>query len=121
MAVPIVLRNQAIGALNLRFQEASVTSETIALVQEVANRLALTLESARLYEDTQRSAVRERTVASATGRMRESLELEDVLRVAADEIRQALRLEEVVVRLRTAATDGGLGPDAPLAGQEGVR
>jgi len=101
VAVPIVLRDQAIGALNLRFRGGQVPAETITLVQEVANRLALTLESARLHQDTQNRAAQERLVTEVTGRMRESLEIDTVLQNAVNEIYEALGLEEVAIQLAT--------------------
>lgn len=101
VAVPIILRDQAIGALNLRFQGERVPAETIILVQEVANRLALTLESARLYEDMQERAAQERLLTEVTSRMRESLEIDTVLQNAVNEIYEALDLEEVAIQLTT--------------------
>ena len=101
VAVPIMLRDQAIGALNLRFQGERVPAETVALVQEVANRLALTLESARLYQDSQQRAEQERLLTQVTSRMRESLDIDIVLQNAVNEIYEALGLEEVAIQLAT--------------------
>ena len=105
VAVPIRVRDQVIGALNIRLED-QVTPETIALVQEVADRLALTLESARLYEDTQHRAARERLATQVTTRMRETLDVETVLKTAVQEVRQALNLPEVVIRLVPPPGDG---------------
>lgn len=68
-------------------------------MQTLAEQSALALESARLYQDSQRRATRERMVGEVTGRIRETLNVEAVLKTAADEIRQALQLERLVVRL----------------------
>jgi hypothetical protein len=56
-------------------------------------------ESSALYRDSQRCAARERLLAEAAGRMSKSLDLETVLKTTADELFQALGLEEVVVSL----------------------
>ena len=101
VAVPIILRDQAIGALNLRFQGDQVPAETVTLVQEVANRLALTLESARLYQDSQQRAAQERLLTEVTSRMRESMEIDTVLQNAINGIYEALGLEEVAIQLAT--------------------
>jgi len=110
LAVPIRVRDQVIGALNIRFKDQQVPSETVSLVQEVADRLALTLESARLYQDTQRRAAREQMTAQITTRIRESLDMQTVLTTAAEQMRQALGLEEMLIQLTAPeqATEHGV-------------
>ena len=65
----------------------------------LGGQLSAAVERARLYQDAQRLAARERLVGEVTGSIRQSLELEDVLRVAATEIREAMGLDKIVVRL----------------------
>jgi GAF domain-containing protein len=50
-------------------------------------------------EETQQRAARDRTVSQVTARMRESLDMEAILRTAADEMRQALGLNRLVIRI----------------------
>lgn len=102
LAVPMKIREHVVGALNLRFEGESVASDTVTLMEEVANRLALALESARLYEDAQRRAARERTLADVTRRMRESLDVDAVLQNAVREMRQALDAAAVEAYLTEA-------------------
>jgi GAF domain-containing protein len=71
----------------------------------LAGQLNVALEGAQLYRDAQRRELRERTVGQVAARMRESLDMENVLQTAAEEMRQALGLERVVIRLGTPATD----------------
>jgi len=97
LAVPITLRGQVIGALNLRFEGEQVASEMVSLVQEVANRLALTLENARLLEESQRRAAHERMTREVTARMRETLDVESVLQTTIREVRERLGLAEAEV------------------------
>ncbi len=99
LAVPMRSRDQVVGALNLRFEGEGVTADTVALVEEVANRLALALESARLYEDAQRRATIDRTVTEVTRRMRENLDMDTVLQNAVREMRRALGAAVVEVHL----------------------
>jgi PAS domain S-box-containing protein len=97
--VPVTLRDQTIGVLQLHFPEQQVASNVTPLVQEVANRLALTLESARLYQDTQRRAAQEQLIGRVTTRIRESLDMETVLKTATQEMRKALGLDKITVHL----------------------
>jgi len=68
--------------------------------------LEVALESARLYQDIQRRAAQERMVGEVTARMRESLDIETVLKTTASEIRDALDLDNLVIQLAPPETDG---------------
>jgi hypothetical protein len=56
----------------------------------------------RLLDDTQRRQARQQAISAATSRMREPVELDAVLRAAVSEIRDALDLDELVIRLGSA-------------------
>ncbi|MEJ2556617.1 MAG: GAF domain-containing protein [Anaerolineae bacterium] len=101
LTTPIKARGQVIGVIGARKpDDAGVwTQDEIALLETLAEQLSVALESARLYQDTQRRAVRERLTGEVTARMRETFDVETVLKTAAQEVRQALGLPEVVVRL----------------------
>ena len=70
----------------------------------MAEQLGLALESARLYQETQRRAAREQLVGEIGSRVRETLDLETMLKTTVQEVRQALDLPEVVVRLTAQPT-----------------
>jgi len=105
LVTPIVLRGKPIGALGLRRAEGDQqwSTDDVALAEAIAEQFALAADNLRLLDETQRRAARERVVSEVTARIRESLDLETVLKVTADEMRQALGLEEFVVSL---APDG---------------
>ncbi|HOU12595.1 MAG TPA: GAF domain-containing protein [Anaerolineae bacterium] len=101
LAVPVKVRDEVIGVIDFaKSGEGDVwTAEEVALVESLTGQLGIALESARLYQDTQRAAARERLLGQVTGRMRESLDMDTVLKTAAHEMRQALGLEGVLVQL----------------------
>ena len=104
LAMPIKVREQVIGVLNFRKHEGDgpwATAE-VTLLETLVEQLGTALESARLYQDTQRRAMRERLTGEITSRMRSTLDLETILQTATDEIYQALGLDRVTVRLTTA-------------------
>lgn len=100
-AAPIKVRGQPIAVLNLRKRpdDGDWTSEEIALLESLIAQLEVALESARLYEETQRRAARERLTGEVTSRIRESLDLETMLRTAVREIGTALDLSALDMRL----------------------
>ena len=57
MGVPLLLRNNVIGAIAVdRFEVKPYTSEEIELVTAIANQAAMAIENARLFEQLQRHA-----------------------------------------------------------------
>ena len=86
--------------------EASAWSQReIELVQALAVQLGQALEGAQLYSDSQRRAVREQLLGEVTASMRESLDVDEVLRTAVQQMRRALSLAKVEVRLQPADTE----------------
>jgi GAF domain-containing protein len=109
LSVPIPVRDQVVGALNFRKAEVGEpwTDEEVTLLQNMADQLGQALESARLYQDTQRRAAREQLIGEVTARMRETLDIDAVLRTAVREIGESLALHDITVRLE--AEDDGVG------------
>jgi len=110
LVAPIMLRDQPIGALGLRraVGDQQWSTDDVALAEAIAEQFALAADNLRLLDETRRRAARERVVGEVTDRIRETLDLETVLKTAADEMRRALGLEEFVVSL---ATEGGNDSD----------
>jgi len=94
-------RGNVIGTISAHKpgQAGTWTPEEIALLETLAEQLGTALESARLYQDTQRRATRERLVGEVTSRMRESLDVERVLQAAVREFGKTLGADEVKIRL----------------------
>ena len=60
-AIPLKLRDQVIGVLNIRSNTSTSLSESqLTLIRAIAERVSLALENARLFEETTRRADRER-------------------------------------------------------------
>lgn len=103
LAVPVKLRDQVLGVLDLRFEGEPASPETISLVEEVADRLALALESARLLEETQSRARREQTIRQITEQMRRAVDVETILQTTIAQLGEAVSAPRVYVRLGTEA------------------
>ena len=108
LAVPIVVRGQPIGALGFTDKEGKRqwSADNIALAEAISEQLALAAENLRLVDETQRRAAREQLAGEVMARMRETLDMEAVLKTAADEMYKALGLDEIVIRLATDKADG---------------
>ncbi len=65
LALPLIARGEAMGALSVQsVQEAAFSGEDIAVLQVIADQLAIAIENARLYDAAQRE-ITERAVAEA--------------------------------------------------------
>ncbi len=101
LVVPLELRGEVIGTISLQEtrQTRSWTADEIALAETVAEQTALTIETLRLMDETQRRAAHEEMVSTVTARMRETLDVDVVLRTAAREIREKMGLHDVSIQL----------------------
>lgn len=100
LAVPIKLRNQVLGVVDIHFQSANVSPDLISLIEGTVNRLAVSLENARLLEEIQLSAERERMVSEISSKVRGASDVDSVMRIAIEEIGRSLGVSEVMVQLR---------------------
>ncbi|MDH4137654.1 MAG: GAF domain-containing protein, partial [Anaerolineae bacterium] len=103
LAVPITVHGQTIGVLGLRRDKASPwTAEDVAVVETVAEQVALTLENMRLFEETRRRAQREQIIREITTKMRGSIDLDTILQTTVQELAKALGTSRTFVQLSTA-------------------
>jgi GAF domain-containing protein len=100
LAVPIKLRNQVLGVVDIHFDSTNVSPDLIALIEGTVNRLAVSLENARLLEEIQTRAERERLVSDISSKVRAASDVDSVLQIAIQEIGRSLGVAEVMVQLR---------------------
>ena len=109
VAVPIRVRGQIVGVVGGRknTHDKLWGDDELSFFTALVEQLELSLEGARLYRDAQKFASREQTIGAISSNIRESLDMETILQVAAEEIRTAMGLEKIVVRVGTP-TNGQL-------------
>jgi GAF domain-containing protein len=105
LVTPISLRGQIIGALGL--QETTGrrrwTEDEIALIEAVADQMALAIENVRLLEETRQLAGWEQTLSDMTARFSRSLDTETLLQTAIQELGDLLQVDEVSVHIGAPA------------------
>jgi hypothetical protein len=102
VAIPLLLRNEAIGVIGLeRSDGVPWTEDELIGLQTIANQLTLALESARLSRETERAAWRDQVVSESTTKVWSSAEIEEVMRTAVAQLGKRLEASEVVIRLGT--------------------
>jgi GAF domain-containing protein len=98
VVVPIELRGETIGTLVVQSpSNAALNPDQINLIKAVAERVALSAENARLFEETTRRAERERLVTDITGKIRSVNDPQTMIQTAMEELRKALGASKVEV------------------------
>lgn len=105
LLIPLLLSGQVIGVIGLERenQNSNWTSEEISIAEAAANRAAITLENARLLQDSQRRATKEQAISQATSRISTALSMENILGITAEELERVIGNSEVILQITTDA------------------
>ena len=96
--VPIAIRDQIIGQLSLERDEALSSDEQI-WIQAIATQTALALENARLLDESQSAAMREKFVTEITNKIWSSTTIDGVLQTAVRELGKVLDATDATIEL----------------------
>lgn len=101
LEVPIILRGQRIGRISMKRAGAEGTWDENEqnMAVEIANQIGLAIENARLLEEQQRMAARERQISTIVNEIRKSASTERVLQQTAREIGKAMGAVRTFVQL----------------------
>ncbi len=97
VAVPIELRGETIGMLVVQSPSREMNQDQMDLIKAVAERVAISAENARLFDETTRRAERERLVSDITGKIRSVNDPQAMMQIAMDELRNALGASRVEI------------------------
>ncbi len=100
LSVPILSRGQTLGVMEFR-APGSVpwNNRSIELARIIAQRLALSLDNLRLFEQAQLTANREQTINQVTARLQAKTDLDALLSTAAEAFSQALGATHTSIQL----------------------
>ncbi len=99
LSVPVKIRGETIGMIRLNLKGESVPDDTIAMIEEIIGRLGVALETSRLVYESRQLADREHAVSEASARIGTSIDFEDILRSAVEELGKIMGESEVIVQL----------------------
>ena len=107
LLVPLSIFGQVIGVIGLEQEDSSKpwSEEQIAIAQAAANRAALTLENARLFEESNRRASKESAIFAATSRIGTSVSMENILQTTAEELEKVLSGSEITIQFTDDLSD----------------
>lgn len=100
LQLPITIAGVHLGTVRIkRVDDRPWNDEEITFASRATLELAQALESARLYEDTQRRAITERLLSDVTARIRGTLDVDMVLRRTVQELHRVLTVNTAEVYL----------------------
>jgi GAF domain-containing protein len=96
--VPIKLRGETIGELVVHgAADTELNQDQIDLIHAVADRVALSVENARLFDETSRRAARERLVTEITSKIRSVNDPQAMMDTALEELKNVLGASSVQI------------------------
>ena len=98
MEVPIILRGETIGTLSVQIPKSErISTDQADLIKAVADRVALSAENARLFEETTTTATRERIVSDITNKIRSTNDPQEMMHTAMSELQRVLGATRVEI------------------------
>jgi GAF domain-containing protein len=120
VAVPVELRGRAIGAIEVEMNENVRQSDALDMLQAVAQRLALSIDNARLFEQAQELAQQELEVNAISTKMQGVTQIDEIVITAIDELGRALGADTASIRLAVARREStGHRPGNGTHGDDG--
>lgn len=109
LVVPIKLRDQVIGVMRIKSpsRERQWSTSEINLTEAVSERLSLALENARLIQESQRQVIKEQAISEITGKIGSSINLDNVLLTAVEELGRSIPGSEVTIKLKNEKLNDG--------------
>ncbi len=120
LLLPIAVRDQVVGVINLTRELSSElisgaeghpgwSEDEISLLENLTEQMGLALDSARLYQNTRRLALREQMTSDVTSHIRETLDIETVLKTAVQEIQRTTPgAPKIVISLAPSQDNSGM-------------
>lgn len=108
ISTPLRVRGQVIGAMEFEVGADEFAPEDIELVNGVAERFSLALESARIYEESRRVAQRESTLNQIGSRLQTTNTVDTLLAETARGLQASLGATRVAIRLGAPPKSNGV-------------
>jgi GAF domain-containing protein/HAMP domain-containing protein len=98
-AVPVLLREQVMGAIEWQMPHAGYTNDARQTALELSTRLALAAENIRLFEQSIRAVQREQLVNQISSKVTGTTDIDQILQTAVRELGLALRTSQTIIQI----------------------
>ena len=120
LQIPIRLRDQVIGQLEIEKDTQEYSDDEIELVESISSQTAVALESARLLQESQRKASQEEKIVELTSKFSQAFNIDDILQTAVKELGQLPSISEVSIQLSGQNQNNTQNHQDPNNHQEGA-
>jgi len=87
MTIPMKLRGEIVGMLNIKTDdERTWSTDEMDIITAIIERAALSIENARLLNESQKRAIREQTISQISAKIGSGIEIETILKTAVREL-----------------------------------
>jgi len=98
--IPIKLRGEKIGVLSVENKNnREFTQDELDVISAILERAALSMENARLLEESQRRAAREQTISEISTKIGSGTEIESILQIAVRELGAQISGTQIMVEI----------------------
>jgi GAF domain-containing protein len=100
LAIPMKLRGETVGVLNIRSEDKNEWSDDeMDIINAIIERAALSIENARLLEESRKTAERERAIGEISAKIGSGTEIESILRTAVRELGTQIGGAQVTIEI----------------------
>ncbi len=100
VTIPMKLRGEIVGLLNVKTEEKRKwSSDEIDIVTAIVERAALSIESARLLEESRTAAEKERAISEMSAKISAGTEIETILKTAVRELGNQIGGAQITVEM----------------------
>jgi GAF domain-containing protein len=107
VAVPIKLRGLVLGVVEMELRESDFSYGRVLLAEELVNRLAISLDNARLFLENASNAEREAFISSVSGLLATENTISGIVETAIREVSTALGTPYIGLRLNSIGVENG--------------
>jgi GAF domain-containing protein len=126
VAIPLELRGEVVGAVEMETDGSEDPEEISNMIQAISQRLAVSLDNARLFEETNEATAQEQRISEIVSQYQSADDVDDLLRITLSGLAETLGAETGTIRLGalpesdlavrpvdTPSANGGTNSDSP--------
>jgi GAF domain-containing protein len=116
IAIPIELRGEVIGAIEVETDASGDKDDTVDMIRAITQRLAVSLDNARLFEESQEATAQEQRVSEIVAQYQSANSVDDLLQITLEGLAETLGAEDGAIRLGILPQDRSLLSDTQSNG-----